>query len=140
MKIPLMKKLFSTAYTPAAFNIGMFILRLGVGILMIHHGYDKLVHFPEYAAKFINFMGLGANVSLALTVFAEFFCSIFLILGLFTRLATIPMMINMGVAVVKGHNTDILGEAEHASLFFLIYLVILILGPGRISVDGMINK
>jgi putative oxidoreductase len=61
-------------------------------------------------------------------------------LGLFTRLATIPLMIDMFVAVYKGHHSDILGDGEHPALFFLIFLTILILGPGRISIDGMINK
>jgi putative oxidoreductase len=135
-----MKKLFSIGYTTSAFNIALFILRVGAGILMIHHGYDKLVHFETYVPKFINFMGLGANVSLSLVIFAEFFCSIFLMLGLFSRLATIPLMIDMFVAVTKAHHSDILGDGEHASLFFLIFLTILIIGPGRISVDGMINK
>jgi putative oxidoreductase len=135
-----MRKLFSTGYTASAFNIAFLILRVGTGILMIHHGYDKLVHFQQYVPKFINFMGLGSSVSLSLVVFSEFFCSIFIMLGLFTRLAAIPLMISTAVAVAKGHNMDILGEGEHASLFFLIYVTIFILGPGRISVDGLINK
>lgn len=135
-----MKKLFSIGYTSSAFNIAMFVLRVGAGVLMIHHGYDKLVHFQSYAPKFMNFMGLGSNVSLSLVIFAEFFCSIFLMLGLFTRLAAIPLLIDMAVAVAKAHNVEILGEGEHASLFFLIFLFIFIIGPGRISIDGMINK
>lgn len=135
-----MKKLFSTGYTTSAFNVGLFILRIGVGILMIHHGYDKLVHFQEYAGKFINFMGLGASVSLSLAIFAEFFCSIFLMLGLFTRLAVIPLVIDMAVAVTIAHKSDVFGNGERGSLFFLIFLTVLILGPGRISIDGMINK
>jgi putative oxidoreductase len=135
-----MKKLFGTGYSTNAFNIAMFVLRIGAGILMIHHGYDKLVHYQDYAPKFLNFLGLGGYVSLSLVIFAEFFCSIFLMLGLFTRLVTIPLMIDTFVAVYKGHNSDVLGDGEHAALFFLIYLVIFILGPGRISIDGMINK
>ncbi len=135
-----MKKLFSTGYSTSAFNLALFILRVGTGILMIHHGYDKLVKFNEYAPNFQHFLGMSGSVSLALVVFAEFFCSIFLMLGLFTRLACIPLLVSTFVAVAKGHKYDILGEAEHASLFFLIYLTILFIGPGRISVDGMINK
>ena len=135
-----MKKLFSTGYTDSAFNIALFILRVGSGILMIHHGYDKLVKFSEYAPKFMHFLGLSGSISLSLVIFAEFFCSIFLMLGLFSRLACIPLMIDTFVAVAKAHNYDILGDGEHASLFFLIYLTILFIGPGKISVDGMINK
>ena len=135
-----MKKPFSTSHSASSFNLAMFVLRVGAGILMIHHGYDKLVHFNQYSQNFIHFLGMSAPVSLSLVIFAEFFCSVFLMLGLFTRLAAIPLIIDVSVAVVKGHKMDILGEGEHAALFVLIFIIILILGPGRISVDGMITK
>lgn len=135
-----MKRLLSIKYSASAFNTAIFILRVGAGILMAVHGYDKLVHFKQYSNQFINFMGLGQTTSLALTVFSEFFCSIFVILGLFTRLAVIPILIGMIVAIYKAHNLDIFGEAEHPALFFLIFLTILFVGPGRVSVDGMVNK
>jgi putative oxidoreductase len=135
-----MKKLFSTGYSTSAFNLALFILRVGSGILMIHHGYDKLVHYSDYSSKFVHFLSLNGSISLALVIFAEFFCSIFLMLGLFTRLACIPLLVDTFFAVAKGHHYDVLGDGEHASLFFLIYLTILFIGPGRISVDGMINK
>jgi putative oxidoreductase len=136
----IMRRLLSTKYSASAFNTAIFILRVGAGILMAVHGYDKLVHFKQYSAQFINLLGLGQSTSLALTIFAEFFCSIFVILGLFTRLAVIPIMIVMLIAIFKAHNVDIFGEAEHPALFFLIFLTLLFVGPGRVSVDGMVNK
>lgn len=135
-----MKKLFSTKYSAGAFNAAMLWLRVGVGALMITHGYDKLVKFSEYKGDFMNFLGLGSTTSLALVVFSEFFCSILLILGLFTRLATIPLIITMGVVIYKVEKMDIFAGAELATLFFISYVVILLLGPGRASVDGMIGK
>ena len=135
-----MKKLFSVSYSGWAFDLAMLILRVGTGVLMINHGYDKLVHFEKYAANFMNFLGLGGTVSLALVVFAEFFCSIFLILGLFTRLATIPLIIDVAVAVAEGHDMKVFSEGEHAAIFFLVFVAILLVGPGRVSVDGLINK
>ena len=135
-----MKKLFSIGYNTSAFNLAMFILRVGAGVLMIHHGYDKLVKFNQMAPNFMNFLGMNGTLSLALVVFAEFFCSILLMLGLFTRIASIFLMISTFVAVSDAHQYDVLGKGEHASLFFIIYLTILILGPGKISVDGMIKK
>ena len=135
-----MKKLFTTGYSTSAFNLALLILRVGSGILMMNHGYDKLVKFQDMAPNFMNFLGMSGTVSLALVVFAEFFCSIFLILGLFTRLAAIPLIIDVAVAVAKGHNMDIFGDGEHAAIFFLVFVTILLVGPGRISVDGMINK
>ena len=135
-----MKRLFSTKYSATAFNVAMFLLRVGLGVMMIPNGYNKLVNFAKYKNDFMNFLGMGPSLSLALVVFAEFFCAGLLILGLFTRLATIPLIIAMLVAALDAHHADIFGEGQHAALFALGYLVIFILGPGRISVDGMIAK
>jgi putative oxidoreductase len=135
-----MKKLLSTGYSAYAFNLALFILRVGAGALMIHHGYDKLITFSEKAPNFMHFLGMSSSFSLALVVFAEFFCSIFVMLGLFTGFACIFLMISTFVAVSDAHNYDIWGKGEHASLFFIIYFTILIIGPGKISVDGMMNR
>ncbi|MBK8608781.1 MAG: DoxX family protein [Chitinophagaceae bacterium] len=135
-----MKKLLSTKYSAGAFNAAMLLLRLGFGILMMSHGYQKLIHFAEYQTKFMNFMGLGSTMSLALVEFAKFFCSLFLILGLFTRLAAIPLIIATCVMVFKAHNAEVFGDGETAALYLTGYLVLFIIGPGKISVDGMIGK
>ena len=135
-----MKKLFSAKYSAGAVNAAMLLLRLSFGILMMMHGYDKLTHFSEYQGKFMNFMGIGQSASLALVVFAEFFCSLFLILGLFTRLATIPLIIATCVMVFKAHHGDVFGEAETAALYLTGYIVLLFVGPGKVSVDSMIGK
>lgn len=135
-----MKKLLSTKYSAGAFNAATLLLRLGLGILMMAHGYNKLIHFGDMQHKFMNFMGIGSTMSLALLVFAEFFCSLFLILGLFTRLACIPLIIATCVMVFKAHNGDVFGDGETAALYLTGYIVLLIVGPGKVSVDGMIGK
>jgi putative oxidoreductase len=135
-----MKKLLSTKYSTGAFNTAMLILRLGLGILMMHAGYNKLVNFGEMQHKFINFMGIGTTASLALVVFAEFFCSMFLIIGLFTRFAAIPLIITMCVALFKAHNGQVFGDGQTATLYLTGYLVLLFVGPGKLSVDSMIGK
>ena len=135
-----MRKLLSTKYSAGAFNSAMLILRLGLGILMMHTGYNKLVNFGEMQLKFMNFMGIGSTASLALVVFAEFFCSLFLILGLFTRFAAIPLIVTMCVALFKAHNAEVFGDGQTAALYLTGYLVLLLVGPGRVSVDSMIGK
>jgi putative oxidoreductase len=135
-----MKKLLSTRYSTGAFNAAMLLFRFGIGVLMINHGYGKLIHFSDMQNKFMNFLGLGTTVSLSMVVFAEFFCSLFLILGLFTRLAAIPLIIAMCVALFKAHNAEIFGDGEKAALYLCGYVLILLLGPGKISVDGMTGK
>ena len=135
-----MSKLFSTRYNAGSHNIGLLFLRLGVGILMANHGYDKLVHFSEYQPQFMDFMGLGKGLSLGLTVFAELFCSVLLIIGLFTRLATIPLIILTLVIIFKASNADIFGKAEIATLYLTVYTALLFTGAGRWSIDNMISK
>ena len=135
-----MKKILSTKYSAGAFNAAMLVLRLSFGILMMNAGYQKLIHFSDMQSKFMNFLGMGSTMSLALLVFAEFFCSLFLILGLFTRLAAIPLVIATCVMVFKAHHGDMLGDGQGATLFLTGYLVLLFVGPGRVSVDSMISK
>lgn len=52
-----MRKLISTRYSEAAFNGAMLLLRLTIGVLMMHHGYGKLIHYSEYQKDFMNFLG-----------------------------------------------------------------------------------
>ena len=136
----LMKKLLSTNYSAGAFNFAMLLLRLVFGILLMNHGYGKLVHFNETAQHMPSLFGIGSTITTALVVFAEFFCALFVALGLFTRLACIPVIICMGYALFKAHNGTVFGQGEMATLFMTAYFTLLIIGPGKISVDGMIGK
>jgi len=135
-----MNKLLSTKYSASAFNIAMLVLRAGLAGLMLPHGYDKLVHFAQNQKGMINFLGMGTTLSLVLLIFAEFFCSLFLLMGLFSRLVVIPLIVAMSVALFKVHNAEIFGVGEHATLFIVGFLIILLVGPGKISVDGMMGK
>jgi len=135
-----MKKLLSIQYSTAAFNIAMLLHRLVFGILMMHHGYNKLVHFSEEKAKFMDFMGMGSTVSLLLVVFAEFFCALFISIGLFTRLTAVPLIICMAVALFKAKGGDVFGGGEILALYLSAYILLLLVGPGKISVDGLSGK
>ena len=135
-----MKKLFTTNYSAGAFNMAMLLLRLTLGILMMNHGFDKLIHFTKTAEQMPSLFGMGGTVSTTLVVFAEFFCSLFIVLGLFTRLACIPLIICMAYALFKAHKGEVFGDGEMAALYLGAYISLLIVGPGKVSVDGMIGK
>ena len=135
-----MKRIFSVAYPDRAFDLAMFILRVFIGVIMAYHGYGKLMHYSEMQEKFMNFLGLGPAISLALLVFAEFFCSILLVLGFMTRGALIPLIISMAVAVFSAHNGDMFGKGELAALYLVAYTSLLLTGPGRYSIDGIISR
>ena len=136
----MIKKALSTKISDTPVNISLFILRVTVGVLMAHHGYQKITHFEELQSKFMDFMGLGSTISLMLTIGAEFFCSVLLILGLITRLALIPLIITMCVAVFSAHNAEIFGKGEMAFLYLAIYVTLLLKGAGKFSLDNFLFK
>lgn len=136
----MMKKLLSTHYSAFAFNAAMLLLRVGSGILLMSHGYTKLIGFDDKKDKFMDFLGMGSTTSLTLCIFAEFFCALFVVIGLFTRVVSIPIVINMSVALFSAHNMDFFGEGEKSALFLTAFLTILLCGPGRASVDGIVSK
>ncbi|GAB3496545.1 DoxX family protein [Spirosoma knui] len=121
-------------------DVAALVLRLGFGFMMsFNHGYVKLMHFHEWKTDFTSFMGLSGSLSLSLAIFAELVCSIMLIVGLFTRLALLPLLVTM-VVIFQSHNWDFLGEGELATSFGIGYLAILAVGPGRYSLDYMIGE
>lgn len=130
--------LLFSPFRPGAIHFGLLLLRTGVGLLMIPHGWQKLQKFDEKAEGFYNFLHLGGETSLALTIFAEFFCSLLLILGLGTRLALIPLIIAMMVVIFGVKAGQPIGERELGLLFLLPYVFIFITGAGKYSLDHLI--
>ena len=135
-----MKRLLSTKYSTGAFNTAMLLFRIVLGVLMLLHGYEKLIHFQNHISDMPNFLGIGQKTTLILVIFAEFFCSAILIIGLFTRFACIPLIITMCVALFQVHNADFSGHGQAATLYLSGYIVLFLLGPGKVSVDSMIGK
>jgi len=136
-----MKRLFSTRTSDGAFSFATLVLRLGVGLLMlVNHGMDKLMHFAQKSNTFADPFGFGSTASLSMVIFAEFFCSVFIILGLFTRLACIPPIIAMCVALFIANNGQVFGKGEMPALFLTIYIALLFLGPGKVSLDRFLAK
>jgi putative oxidoreductase len=131
-----MRKFLSVNYSQAAFNIAMLALRVGAGAMAMSHGYSKLVHFADMKSKFMDFLGIGSTLSLILVIFSEFFCSIFLIIGLFSRLVVIPLIISMSVVLFKAHNGELFGNGERPALYLTIFITLLLCGPGKASIDG----
>jgi putative oxidoreductase len=122
-------------------DLGLLILRVGVSLGMLSHGYPKfLALISGNPIKFADPIGIGMTASLALAVFSEFICSILLIVGYKTRLASIPLAITMFVAAFVIHAQDPFGRKEKAILYLLTYIVIFLLGAGRLSLDTMFGK
>jgi putative oxidoreductase len=136
-----MKKFLSTQYSETAFNVASLLLRLTFGLLLcINHGFEKLLHFSKLEYTFADPFHIGHRWTLVCSIFAEVFCSLLLTLGLFTRVAALLLVINMSVAAFIIHKDQSLSIHEPALLYLSAFFAILMVGPGRISVDGMMGK
>ena len=135
-----MKKIFSVNKATTTTDIALVIVRIGVAALMLTHGIPKLVMlFSGAPVQFPEVLGMGAEFSLALAVFAEVFCSILLLVGFATRLAVIPLAITMLVAVFLIHAADTLSVKEPALHYLLVYIVLLLAGGGKYSMDYVLQ-
>ncbi|WP_316815652.1 DoxX family protein [Pedobacter nyackensis] len=136
-----MKKLFNTNFNNEAVHFMLLVLRVCIASFMIVHGYQKLGWLTAGGEiQFGDPIGVGAAASLYLAVFAEFFCSIFLLLGFATRLATIPLIITMIVAVFIVHAPDGFDKKELGLHFLVAYVFLLVSGPGKYSIDQLISR
>lgn len=120
-------------------NIGLLLFRVVVGVYMITHGWQKLSNFSTISAGFPDPLGVGSSASLALIVFAEFGCSILLILGFFTRIATIPLIIGMVVASFVVKTPTSFNQVELSTLYLLLYVALTFLGAGKYSLDYVLG-
>jgi putative oxidoreductase len=122
-------------------SFALLLVRIVVGSFMLTHGIQKYhMLMAPGPIKFADPIGLGEGPSLYMAVFAELVCSALIIIGFATRLVTIPLIVTMVVAVFVVHAADEFGVKETAALYLLIYVLLLITGSGKYSVDGLINN
>lgn len=130
------------SFLPRSPDVALLVLRVWVGAsMLLLHGWSKLQNFRSLQEQFADPTGLGMpnSLALALCVFAEVPCSIFIALGLLTRFAALVGAINMGVAFFLVHKMDIKfgtgGTGELAFLYLMAYVTLFISGPGRFGFD-----
>ena len=119
-------------------SLGLLLLRVAIGGMMLVHGLPKLMNLLSGSIEFADPLGLGPQLSLVLAVGAEVGCSLLLIFGLFTRLATLPLIVTMTVAVLIIHADDPYSKKEMALLYLVPYLTLLFSGAGQFSLDQLV--
>lgn len=129
---------FSAPVQPIGLSLGLLWLRLAIGGMMLAHGLPKLISLLSGTIEFPDPLGLGPQLSLILAISAEVGCSLLLIFGLFTRLATLPLIITMGVAFLIIHGADPYFKKETPLLYLVSYLTLLLTGAGPFSFDQWI--
>ncbi len=137
---------WSTGYSYP--NLGRLFLRLFVGLMLLQFGVRQITHFDAVAPAFPSVLGMGAEASLVVLIVIEILCSIFIMFGFLTRLMVIPPFIAMIIAeyhllndIVNTISYDISWEQQgYLPVMFLgIYFFLLIVGPGKISVDYFLS-
>ena len=120
---------------PNTYNLGLLILRIVFSAMLLYHGIEKIEILFSSEIKFADPIGLGPTLSLILVLIAEIICPILIIIGLKARIATIPPIILMLVAIFIVHKGDSILALEPAILYLAAFTSIGLLGSGKFSVS-----
>ena len=125
-------------------DTGLLILRLVFGLVLIYgHGFEKMsVVLSGQEIQFMDPIGIGASTSYYMAAFAEGVCAILLILGLFSRIATLILSINFLVififhAFMIGDGFDVL---ELRFFYLFSFIALTLTGPGNFSLDYLLFR
>lgn len=122
------------AFEDAAQALGLLWLRVSAAVFLLYvHGLPKLLHFSEQLQLIEDPFHLGATLTLSLAIFAEVACPLLIIAGVLTRLACLPVLCVLLVAVVFVHPEWTLDQGQFAWLLLILFSAILLAGPGRLS-------
>jgi putative oxidoreductase len=127
-------------------DIGLLILRIGFGCLFLFHGLPKLFGGPETWEKVGMAMGTFGITFLPafwgfMAAISESLGGICLILGFFLRPACILLTITMLVAAASHLSRgEGLGGAAHALKAGTVFLSLILIGPGKYSLDEKLNS
>jgi putative oxidoreductase len=132
----------------------LLVLRLGVGLVFVSTGWDK-VHNVEGVTKFFTTLGIPMPGLNAIVVgWSELLCGSALVLGVLTRLATVPLIVSMIVAILTAKKDDLAKTAADGGgikyvftlfvfdefTYLLMMVAIAILGPGRYALDAVLAR
>lgn len=127
-------------------NIGLLILRVGLGFMFILHGYPKVFGGPEKweeVGQAMQHLGIDSAPMFFgfMAGMAEFFGGIFLMFGLFFT-PTLLLLIAVMIVAVNSHigNDDGFVLISHGIEMGIVFLSLLFLGPGKYSMDSRLKK
>ncbi|KRP74734.1 DoxX family protein [Pseudomonas paralactis] len=116
-------------------DTGLLFLRVsGAVFLLCVHGLPKLLNYGEQLKLIEDPFHLGGQVTLLLAIFAEVLCPLLIIAGVLVRLACVPILAVLVIALLVVHPEWTLLEGQFGWLLLIIFTSILIAGPGRLVV------
>ncbi|WP_339468735.1 DoxX family protein [Pseudomonas sp. EL_65y_Pfl1_R83] len=117
-------------------DLGLLFLRgSGALFLLWVHGLPKLLNYSEQLKLIEDPFHLGAHITLLLAIFAEVLCPLLIIAGVLVRLACLPILAVLLIAMLVVHPEWTLLEGQFGWLLLIIFSSVLIAGPGRLVVS-----
>ena len=123
-------------------SFGLLILRISIGAMLIHHGYEKLENIPNFANAFVKPLGLPFPEFFSyVAAYSEIVGSWLLIIVLFTRIGALFIVGTITFAIyhaimTSGFNIYLL---ELLILYFGGSVCVLLLGSGGFAIDRFIK-
>ncbi len=112
-------------------DLGLFFLRIAGSLLLLYvHGLPKIMHFSEELTRIEDPFGFGPYFSLIPAIVAEVICPILILFGVATRLACVPIIAVLLVAMLVVHPGWSIAEGQFGWLLLIIFTTLAITGPG----------
>ncbi|VVQ28790.1 hypothetical protein PS943_00987 [Pseudomonas fluorescens] len=126
----------ASRWNERAEDFGLFFLRLSGGLFLLWvHGLPKLLNYNAQLQTIEDPFHLGANVTLMLAIFAEVLCPLLIVAGVFVRLACLPILCVLLIALLIVHPQWSLDEGQFGWLLMMLFTSLLIAGPGRLALN-----
>ena len=117
-------------------NIALLLIRIVfAGSMLYGHGLSKFYRLIEGNLSFANPIGIVEAPTLVLAVFSEFLAPLFILIGYKTKIFSFFPAATMFVAAFIVHLSDPFARKEKAILFLIGFIVIMMMGPGKYSID-----
>ncbi|MCM8743903.1 DoxX family protein [Pseudomonas koreensis] len=117
-------------------NIGLLFLRVSGGLFLLWvHGLPKLLNFSAQLQLIEDPFHLGAHLTLCLAIFAEVLCPLLIVGGVLARLACLPILFVLLVALLVVHPQWSVAEGQFGWLLLILFATVFIAGPGRLALN-----
>ncbi|WP_426236621.1 DoxX family protein [Pseudomonas sp. TWP3-2] len=119
-----------------AHSLGLLFLRVTGGLFLLWiHGLPKLLDFTAQLQLIEDPFHLGAHLTLILAIFAEVLCPLLIVAGVLARLACLPILFVLLVALLVVHPQWSVAEGQFGWLLLIIFTTVFIAGPGRLALN-----
>ena len=117
-------------------DVGLLFLRVSGGLFLLWvHGLPKLLDFSAQLQLIEDPFHLGSHLTLMLAIFAEVVCPLLIVAGVLARLACVPILFVLLVALLVVHPQWSVAEGQFGWLLLILFATVFIAGPGRLAIS-----